>query len=331
MPNSQIILEEFQSSVLENNPLGDPATRRIPVYLPPGYKQGEQRFPVVYLLVGFAGRGRKLLNDSLWSENIQERMDRLVLDGAVQPMILVMPDCSTRYGGSQYLNSSALGHYRDHLLELVAYVDDHYRTRSEREARAVAGHSSGGYGALTLGMQHPEIFGLVADHSGDIYFELVYKNDFPAFLNYYQKAGESGLKQLLADPGLALRQGVSFSALNLVAMSACYSPNPDSPLGFDLPLDPTTGELLQDVWQRWLAQDPVNMVEQHAEALRSLKLLYFDCGRQDEYHMLYGCRILAQRLSKLDIPYQYEEFEGGHSGTSYRYDVSLKAISEAIA
>jgi enterochelin esterase family protein len=257
-------------------------------------------------------------------------MDRLIAEGSVQPVILVMPDGSTRYGGSQYINSPAQGSYRDMLLELVAKVDARFRTIADRDHRAVAGHSSGGYGALMLGMQQPETFGLVADHSGDKYFELVYKADFPDFLRFFQQVGEQGLKDLLANPGLAIRQGASFAALNVAAMAASYSPNPNNPLGFDLPLDPFTGELDQQVWQRWLSQDPVNLVEQYAEALRSLKLLYFDCGRRDDYHLQYGARILDKRLQALGIPHRYEEFDGGHHNVQYRYDVSLQAISQAI-
>ena len=69
---------------------------------------------------------------------------------------------------------------------------------------------------------------------------------------------------------------------------------------------------------------------QHAEALRSLNLLYFDCGVYDEYNLLFGARILAQRLEEHDIDFHFEEFEGGHSSVSYRYDVSLEMISEAM-
>lgn len=330
MTDSTIIQQQYTFKSLENNPLGDPQTRTVPVYLPPGYDQSDRRYPSVYLLVGFAGRGRKLLNDSLWEEDIQQRMDRLIAEGRVQPMILVMPDGSTRYGGSQYINSHAQGNYRDMLLELVEMVDADFRTIPDRDHRAVAGHSSGGYGALTLGMQQSNTFGLVADHSGDKYFELVYKADFAPFLRFYQQAGDEGLRQLLADPGAAIRGGAPFAALNLAAMAASYSPNPENPLGFDLPLDPNTGELDEDVWQRWLAHDPVHLVEGFARALRSLKLLYFDCGRRDEYNLLYGARILAQRLQAMDIPHRYEEFDGGHSNVQYRYDVSLQAISEAI-
>ncbi|RME97856.1 MAG: esterase family protein, partial [Chloroflexi bacterium] len=188
--SGQIIIETLHSDVLQNNPLGDPAARRVPVYLPPGYGSGSERYPAVYLLTGFTGRGTFLLNDSAFDETIQERLDRLIAGGQIRPMIVVMPDGFTRYGGSQYLNSTATGRYEDHLVdELVPHIDRTFRTRAEPGFRAVAGKSSGGFGALVLGMRHPELFGAVACHSGDMAFELCYPPDFVKFLNAAERNG----------------------------------------------------------------------------------------------------------------------------------------------
>jgi enterochelin esterase family protein len=331
MTHSQIIIEDFKSQVLVGNPLGDPTTRKVPVYLPYGEgAQTDQRYPVVFLLTAFAARGLKLLNDKMWEENFQDRLDRLVGNGEIQPMIVVMPDASTRYGGSQYLDSSATGDYMTHILELVAAIDEKYPTLVGRDHRAVMGHSSGGYGALRLGMAHPEVFGLVAAHAPDLNFEMVYRNDIPKFMRFYDKAGEEGLRELLADPGGALAKGVSFYALAMAAMASCYSPNPESPWRFDLPFDTYTGELRPEVWAHWLANDPINLVEEHAEALRRLKLLYLDCGLYDEENLLYGARIFTQRLKEHKIPHHFETFEGGHRNNDSRYDVSLKMISEKM-
>src|SRR5688572_12772457 len=109
----------FESRVLRGNPLGDPYVRTIPVYLPPGYDDAENTrrdYPVVYVLAGFTGRGTMLLNDSGWTEPIHRRLDRLIDSGKVQPLIAVLPDGFTRYGGSQYLDSSAHGDYETHLV-----------------------------------------------------------------------------------------------------------------------------------------------------------------------------------------------------------------------
>jgi len=329
MTTSKIIIEHFYSTALENNPLNDPVTRRVPVYLPPGFDQN-LLYPTTYLLAAFAARGLKLLNDDLWQENIQERLDRLILNGDVEPMIVVLPDASTRYGGSQYLNSTATGNYQDHILELVAYIDAKYPTKQAAGQRAVMGHSSGGYGALCLALHHPEIFGMVAAHAPDIYFEMVYQKDFPRFLQFFDQAGEEGLMQMLSDPGRALERGTSFYALAFAAMAACYSPNPQSPWSFDLPIEPYTGELRPKVWARWQANDPIHLAKRFAGQLRTLNLIYFDCGIFDEENLLYGARILSRQLTDMGIPHIFEEFEGGHRNTQFRYDVSLKAITRQI-
>jgi enterochelin esterase family protein len=332
MFESQVIIEEFNSQALHGNPLDDPAVRQVPVYLP--YPPGEKpsrRFPVIYLLAAFAARGLRLLNDSLWEENIPQRLDRLIGSGEIDPIIVVMPDASTRYGGSQYLDSAATGNYMTSILELVDFIDRKYTTLAVREQRAVMGHSSGGYGALRLAMAHPETFGLAAAHAPDLNFEMVYRKDIPDFLRFYDKAGEEGLRELLADPGGMLARGASFYALSTAAMASCYSPNPESPWGFDLPFDTFTGELQSEVWDRWLANDPINLVDDHVDALRDLKLLYLDCGLYDEENLLYGARIFSQKLVDHGIPHHFEVFEGGHRHSDYRYDISLINLSKVFS
>lgn len=329
MSGSQTVIEEFHSQALEGNPLADPATRRVPVYLPAGYDPSK-RYPALYLLAGFGSRGLRFLNDDLWQENIPQQMDRLIGEGRVRPLIVVMPDASTRYGGSQYVNSSATGNYEDHILELVQFIDAKYSTLAAPEGRGVAGHSSGGFGALRFGMRRPEVFGLVADHSGDKYFELGFKPNFGELLRYIESVGETGLTALLRDPGAGLRTGAPHSALSLLAIAAAYSPNSASPWGFDLPFDLHSGELRPEVWARWLTFDPLETVEQYADALRSLRLLYFDCGRFDEYNLLYGARRFTKKLRSLKIPFQYEEYDGSHRYMKHRYDTSFAALSAAM-
>lgn len=247
-------------------------------------------------------------------------------------MIVVMPDCFTKYGGSQYINSTATGRYEDHLLqELIPFVDAKYRTLADRDHRAVCGKSSGGYGAMVLGMRHPDVFGLVADHSGDKYFELGYKMDFPKCLAALPKFG--GARKYLADfphPHPRPHRGAWIDVVETLAMAACYSPNPASPLGFDLPFDEYTGEMDQQVWARWLEHDPVFLLPRHAEALRSLRLLYLDCGTRDEYNLHWSTRIFVRRLQALGIAHHHEEFDDGHMNVQYRYDRSFALISEAL-
>lgn len=317
----------IESKVLAGNRLGDPTRREVPIYLPPGWDAPGASFPVVFLLAGFTSRGQKFLETHPWHKGVALRYDELVAAHAAPPAILVMPDCFTRLGGSQYVNSSYTGRYEDHLVrELVPFVDQHYPTLPGR--RGVMGKSSGGYGAMRLSMRHSGVFCAAASISGDCHFEYGYAAEFLAALRGLESAGgdpAAFLESFFAAPTL---DGDGHAVINLLAMSACYSPNPDCALGFDLPIELGTGRRRDDVWQRWLAFDPVNLIEQHASDWRSLDWLHLECGKRDEFHLQFGLRILRERLTALEIPHEHEEFDGGHFGTDDRY---LELLPRMIA
>ncbi len=313
------------SKILENNALGDKFTRDLYVYLPPEYEENKY-YPSVYVLTGFTGRGKMMLNDSAFTPNFAERMDKLINDGKIKPMIAVMPNCFTQYGGSQYINSSAVGDYEDYLTqEIVPFVDENFRTINDRDSRAVMGKSSGGYGALIMAMRHADIFGLACSTSGDAYFEYAYLPDFPKAF----RAIKGNYKKLLEKfwNEEAKKGKDDFSGLNIIGMSACYSPNG---IEVDLPFDLETGEIRTDIWTKWLEHDPVRLVEKSVENLKSMKLLFIDAGTKDEFFLDLGARILCKKLKEFDISHIHEEFDGGHFNISYRYNRSLQLISEKI-
>jgi len=245
-------------------------------------------------------------------------------------MIVVMPDCLTRFGGSQYVNSAATGRYADHLLdELVPWVDATWRTHADRDHRGVAGKSSGGFGALTLGMTRPDVFAAVASHSGDLYFDYCYRVDAPGACSVLQRAG--GAKAFLERFESRPQKGKDdFMTLNILGMAASYSPDPAAELGVALPFDLETGAFRGDVWARWLTHDPLLRLPERADALRSLKLLYLDCGSKDEFHLHHGARLFVRELTALGIAHEYEEFDDGHMNVSYRYDTSLPKLARAL-
>jgi enterochelin esterase-like enzyme len=325
-------VETITSKVLESNLPGDPHVRDLHVYTPPGYETGRQRYPVIWCLAGFTGRGRSLLNDAAWTPALNDRMDALIGTGRCQPAILALPDCFTHLGGSQYVNSEGLGRYEDYLVdELVPHVDARFRTLEDGGHRGIMGKSSGGYGALVLGMRHPDIFSAVACHSGDMGFEHCYKRDFGPAIRRIRKAGglAEWLRQFQAQPR---KRSEDFPALDAIAMAAAYSPNPEKPPCYcDLPFDIETGEPQHHVWERWLEHDPVEMVDRHERALRDLKLLFLDCGTEDEFFLELGARQLTRKLTALGIHHEYQEFEDGHMNIPYRYDVSLPKLTAALA
>lgn len=323
--NGTVKLLRHESDVLRGNPLGDKHVRDLYVYLPPEYNDGDARYPTVYCLTGFTGRGKMLLNDHAFTPNLAERMDRLIASGKIKPMIAVMPDCFTYYGGSQYINSTATGNYEDYLTrEIVVFVDANFRTISDRNARAVMGKSSGGYGSLIMGMRHADVFGLVCSTAGDAYFEYCYPMDFARAFRSIKGDAKTFMEKFWAEE----KKGKDdHAAVNTIGMASCYSPNGPE---FDLPFDLETGEIREDVWARWLEHDPVRLVEKSVETLKSLKLLYLDAGTRDEFALDLGARILSKKLREFDIPHIHEEFDDGHFNISYRYDRSLNLISEYL-
>ncbi len=333
MNKGTVIIERFQSDALRNNPLGDPSERSLAVYLPPGYEHSDRRYPVIVMLSSFMGFGTMYLSPQAWGYSLDERCDVLIGEGTMKPCILVMPDCFTRWGGSQYVNSPALGRYEDYVIrEIIPWVDGRFRTLNDPSHRAVAGKSSGGYGALRLSMSHPDVFGTCYCGAGDMYFEYGYKPDIPKCHNALKRWGglDGFFEAFFAAPK---KSGDMIAAMNIIAMSAAYSPNAGAPHGFDLPFDPATGELRHDVWNRWLAFDPVQLLENPAMAdnLRKLKLLYLDCGSRDEYQLHIGAAIFANKLNRLAIPHVYETFDDGHMGTSYRYHHVLPKLADAVS
>lgn len=324
-PRGTVTNVRHESSVLKDNPLGDPHERDLFVYLPPGYGESDERYPTVYCLTGFTGRGQMLMNDSAFTPNLAERMDRLIAAGTIKPMIVVMPDCFTYYGGSQYINSTASGRYEDYLTqEIVSLVDERIRTISSRDSRAAMGKSSGGYGSLIMGMRHADQFSMICSIAGDCYFEYCLPQDFAKAFRIIKGDPKAFMEKIWSTE----KHGRdAHAAINTIGMSACYSPNGAD---YDLPFDMETGEMRQDVWERWLGHDPVRLVAKHAKDLKSLKLLFLDAGKSDEFNLDVGARILSKRLKDHGIEHIHEEFDGGHFGVSYRFDRSLELISGAI-
>ncbi len=318
-----------ESNVLKNNPLGDPNIRDLYVYLPPNYDESARNFPVVYCLTGFTGRGKMMVNDKAFSLNLPERLDKLINEEKVKPMIAVMPNCFTYYGGSQYINSTATGNYEDYLTqEIVPFIDEHFRTIPNKDSRAAMGKSSGGYGALIMALRHADLFGLACSISGDCYFEYCCRQDFAKAFRGIKGNPKKLIEKIWNEE--AKKGKNDFDGLIMMAMAACYSPNPNSEWGFDIPFDLETGELREDVWARWLKHDPVMLVENSIENLKSMRLLFIDAGTRDEFALDLGARVLVNRLKKHGIEHIHEEFDDGHFNIQYRESRSLELISEHI-
>jgi enterochelin esterase family protein len=179
-------------------------------------------------------------------------------------------------------------------------------------------------------MTHPDVFGAVACHSGDMLFDYCYRPDLPKFCTIVQNAG--GLEAwLTAFEAKKQKSHDDHVAINILAMSAAYSPDPAvRPFGIDLPCDLETGAFRDDVWARWLGHDPLRMLERYEDALRSMRVVYLDCGIRDEWNLHLGARLFVRALRERGIAHEHQEYDDGHMNVSYRYDVSLPMLASAL-
>lgn len=321
----------IESKALQGNRLDDPHIREIAVFLPSGYDDSTTAYPVIYLLPAHGRTNYYYVNWNQYDETMPERLNRLMATGEMPPTIVVLPDFWTRLGGSQFIDSP-IGNYETHFIdEIIPAVDRQFRTLTQREHRAVMGHSSGGYGALYHAMHHPELFGAVAAKAPDLYFEFTALTSLARFQQQTEKHG--GIAEFIeAIPSIHPKRGSFWEAIHTAMYAMAYAPNPESPLGFDLPIDPETGALNEYVWQRWLEFDLIRIINQSSaqEALRQMQVVFLEVGKFDEYQLQVGARLLHKKLEAAQIEHIYEEFLDGHSSTSYRFDTSLPLIAKAI-
>jgi len=332
-PRGRFEQQTIRSRALEGNPLGDPVERPLWVYLPPGVGDDPgRRHPSIYVIQGYTGQVDMWWNRTAMRPTVPELIDELFAGPSPPPpAVVVLVDCWTSLGGSQFLNSPGTGRYLDYLCdEVVAFVDDHYPTLPAREHRGIAGKSSGGYGAMVAPMLRPDTFGGLASHAGDALFEHCYLPDMAAATRALRDHYDGSYERFFAD--FATRPAMSEEAdgvlLGIWAMAACYSAEPDGTV--TLPFDPATGRLRDQVWARWLALDPVRMAAGHADQLRSLRGIYLDAGRRDQYWLDLGATAFSAELDGLEIEHVFELFDATHSGIEYRYPKGLAFLADRL-
>lgn len=148
-PSGSVVYDELTlpSKILKSD-------RKYAIYLPPGYETSQRKYPVLYLLHG-AGD-----NQTGWVQygEVQHIADKAIAEGIATPMIIVMPDADT--GRRGYFNDIRGDYnYEDFFFqELIPYIEQNYRCRTEKRYRAVAGLSMGGGGTLVYALHHPEMF-----------------------------------------------------------------------------------------------------------------------------------------------------------------------------
>lgn len=321
------------SSLLADNPLGDPALRPLWVYLPPGYDDDPaRRYPSVYVIQGYTGHLTMWRNREPFRQPFVETADQVFADGA-PPCIVVYVDAWTSYGGSQFVDSPGTGRYHSYLCdEVVPWVDGRYRTIAQPKSRAIAGKSSGGFGAMITPMLRPDLFSSLATHSGDALYEFCYLTEFAQVvraLRPYDGDIQAWWREFQERPGLM--RDSDPAVITALGVAACFSAADDG--APELPFDPVTGVIRDQVWQRWLDWDPVRMVARYADACRSLSAVWIDCGTRDDYYLDVGAQAYRAALIEVgldDARIAFELYDGTHAGVDFRYPLALKWLAERL-
>ena len=214
---------KIPAPALRENLLSDPIEQNIVIYLPPSYHTAPaKRFPTIYLLHGFLGNQTAWTSGGYQGMSLGPLMDEMIKSGKSREVIVVAPNGRNAYAGSFYTNSVVTGNWEDYILrDVVGYIDANYRTIARPESRGVAGHSMGGYGAIMLGMKHPDIFSAVYALSPCcLAMEADFLSDNPAWLRTVRL---TSIDQIKGRP----QSLVDFYVRALVALSAAFSPNPE--------------------------------------------------------------------------------------------------------
>jgi hypothetical protein len=323
----------IDSEALRGNPLGDPHERPVWVYVPPGYDdEPDRRYPSVYVIQGYTGHLGMWRNRSAYRQPFTETSDPVFATDQAPGTIVVYVDAWTLYGGSQFVDSPGTGNYHTYLCdEVVPFVDAHYRTLDAAEHRGIMGKSSGGFGAFITPMLRPDLFGGLASHAGDSLYECCYVPEHPKVARAL-RAYDGDIWKWWED----FRSRVAFSKpddgllLMELGCAAAFSADEDGTV--QLPFDPKTARLRDDIWARWLAWDPVRMVPQYAEAMRGMKAIWIDAGTRDDWYLDLGAEAMRDALTEAGCSeIHFETFDATHAAIDYRYPLALTWLAHRLA
>jgi S-formylglutathione hydrolase FrmB len=330
----QLHHETIDSELLRGNPLGDPHRRPLWVYTPPGYAEpGDRRYPAIYVIQGYSGHVGMWANRTAFRQPFIETADAVFARGEAPGCIVVYVDAWTAYGGSQFVDSAGTGPYHSYLCdEVVPWVDAHYRTIDAPASRAISGKSSGGFGAMITPMLRPDLFGALATHAGDSLYEYCYLNEFAKATRALREYDHDIQKWWAGFRGrTAFTEEHDMLLVLILGCSAAFSPAADGTP--QLPFDPKSGQLIAERWDRWLAWDPVRMIDRYAEALRSQRAIWIDAGTRDEWFLDLGAEAFRAGLARIGVPddrIHFELFPAGHGGIDYRYPQAVTWLAHRL-
>jgi len=299
---STLVVDSVSSAGLRANVVGDSPVRKVLVYLPPSYRrEPTRRYPVLYLLHGATSTPEEWLNGVYQGMNLQATLDSLIASAAAPEFIVAMPDANNALGADWYTNSPVTGNWQDFVVrDLVGHIDRRYRTDANRRHRALVGHSMGGFGALAIGFEHPNVFGLIYAIS-------------PCCIGFVGRIAPSAP----AWPALSAVTGWKSAADQLgliLGMAAAFDGNKADPRLFsELPFELRNGAVVQNATAqaRWLAKMPPDLASAMVRRGEHAPAIHIEAG-SEEVPILDGIQLLRRRLDSLHVSYSDTVFAGGH-------------------
>ena len=298
---------EVPGVTLRDNPLGDRTARRVAVFVPEGVKP-DAPLPLVVYLPGWGSSSEDAIaqGGGAWFGRV---VDQLAANG--QPLRIAVVDGRSRYGGSQFLNSTATGRYADYVAdEIFPAIEARYPAPASGPApRILAGHSSGAYGAFVLASTRQEKFAAVVALSPDSDFETTHKPlvEQPSV----RAVSRTALDAAMAPAATARLPGDGLARL-VMGLCANYAPLAGQPGRFEWLYD-DRGQWRPEAWQRWLDLDPLTIVRRNSSAFAPTQRIYLDGAEHDEFGANIGARKIHEVLRSRPAAVTFYESPGHHS------------------
>lgn len=304
---SQLVAREIQSKSFAASKVGVSPVRKLVVYLPAGYDEETNRYPVVYFFPSPFEGYRKLFD----SDGAEGLFDRAIATGRIGKFIFVSVDMTTPLGSSWFVNSPVTGNWEDFVVqELVPYVDANFRTMPTRDSRGLAGSHMGAYGAIRIGMEHPDVFG--------------------SLYGMNPVGTGSGVQIMDSRPDWdLLAHANSFADLKndvfatiFTSIFQAYLPNPENPpLYVDLPAHREGRQLVIDSKLTERLRNNFfleSMIPKYAENVKTLRGFKFDWSRNDAiWDHVYSNQAFTHKLNEFGIVHEAEEYNGAWGGDTY--------------
>jgi predicted esterase len=332
----------IQSKALEHNPSDDSVNRKNPVLCP---KNLNKNTPVIFYLSGFSSDGWKNFSFNRFESNTAQDIDLWTTSGEIPEALYVFVNAWTKWGGSQFINSTGFGKYEDYITqEIVAEVKEQFPEVKD-SPWILFGGSSGGYGALHLGTKYPNIFSDVVALAPDCFFEVSLLPEIYKYLPYLKEIGGiHSLSEKLALGQIKWSQDIIFGVMNLVAMTLCYAPTiidfdqneagltPQNLNNKFITLDNFVfpindeGQINEMVLAEWLKHDPICFLKDRVKQIKQLNSIQIFVGNKDEYGLQYGSRQINSFLKSINIKSSYTEMLGTHRSLNQFRLPALKDI-----